>query len=148
MLFVLSSVVVFNMVVYFMPKKIPRIELYTTSLFAAVFQLTADIVLGFKYHAYWYFGKGVDFGTFLIIFGLYPQVNMIFLNFFPYNKKHKLIYILGWSVFALFYEWLIVKINVFHYGVWKLWYSIPVYPLLYFILFLNLLFIRRLNRMK
>ncbi len=26
------------------------------------------------------------------------------------------LHIVGWSAFAIFYEWLIVKANVFHYG--------------------------------
>jgi len=146
MFFLICSVLFFNIVAYFMPKKISRIELYTTSLFATVLQLTADIVLGFKYNLYWYFTKGVDSETFLIIFGLYPQVSMVFLNFFPYHRKLilKISYIIGWSAFAIFYEWLIVKTNIFHYGGWKLWYSIPIYPILYFILLLDLLFIRRI----
>lgn len=150
MFLVLLSVIIFNTVVWFMPKNISRIELYTTSLFAIVLQLSADIFLSFKFKLYWYFNKGVDTETFLVIFGLYPQVNMMFLNFFPYNKRlfSKIMYILGWSVFAVFYEFLIVHSNVFKYGGWKLWYSIPIYPVLYITLLFNHLFVKQLMKSK
>ncbi|WP_369009376.1 CBO0543 family protein [Desertibacillus haloalkaliphilus] len=130
-----------------MPKKISFFEMYTTSLFSTVLQLITDVYLEFKYRLYWYFSPGVDFITLWVVFVIFPAVNIMFLNFYPQNSKPlvKVFYILGWSTFAVAYEWIAVQTELFHYNGWKLIYSIPIYPLLFILILLNWKLIRKLN---
>lgn len=120
--------------------------MYTTSLFSIVLQLITDIYLEFKYKLYGYFSPGPDYITLWIVFIIYPAVNIIFLNYFPITGSlfRKIIYILIWSAFAIGYEWLATKTGLFYYTGWKLWYSIPVYPILYLLLLFNYKLIKRL----
>jgi len=144
------SVIIFGLVIYFMPKRISYFEMYTTALFSTVLQLITDIYLEFKYNFYWYFSPGVDYITLWVVFWIYPSVNIIFLNFYPTNKKFStsVYYILGWTLFALVYEWFAVNSSLFQYNGWKLWYSALIYPFLYLLLYINWKIIRRLYRLS
>jgi len=133
-----------------MPKRISFFEMYTTSLFSTVLQLITDIYLEFKFNLYWYFNPGIDYITLWVVFWIYPSVNIIFLNFYPASKKFStsLYYILGWTLFALAYEWTALNTGFFHYNGWKLWYSALIYPVLYSLLLINWKIIRWLHRMS
>ncbi|MRG87802.1 CBO0543 family protein [Salinibacillus xinjiangensis] len=139
MLLLVITTVVFAVIVFMMPKHITSLEIYTTSLFAIVLQLITDTYLEFKYRLYWYFSPDVNFLTLWVIFWIYPAASTIFLNFYPRTKSklHKIKYILGWSIFALFFEWLAVQTGFFIHNGWRLWYSVPIYPVLFLILILN-----------
>jgi hypothetical protein len=147
MLFLFISMVIFGIIIWFMPKRISLLEMYTTSLFSTVLQLITDIYLEFKYRLYWYFSPGVDYITLFVVFWIYPAVNIMFLNFYPQHKNRisKTLYILGWSAFALAYEWVATQTGLFHHNGWNLLYSIPIYPLLYLLLLFNWELINKLN---
>jgi hypothetical protein len=144
MLFLIISVVVYNLIAILIPKRLTKIEMYGTSLFGLYFALITDVYLDLKHNLYGYFTKGVDYKSLIAIFGLYPSVNIIFLNYFPFRKgiKAKIIYILGWSMLLIIYEWVSLIAGYFYHNEWKLWYSALLYPLILSILVLNLLFIR------
>lgn len=146
-LLLVGTILSFGLIVYLMPKKISLFEMYTTSLFSTVLQLITDIFLEFKYNLYWYFNPGVDFLTLWVVFWIYPAVNIIFLNFYPKSAKplKKIIYILGWTAFALAYEWVAVQTELFNYNGWKLSYSAMIYPFLYILLLINWKLIRHLH---
>ncbi|MDQ0245778.1 hypothetical protein J2S09_003356 [Bacillus fengqiuensis] len=116
--FLFISVLAFSLIVYFMPKHLTKLEMYSTSLFAAVLQLLTDIFLEFKYHLYGYFTEGVDWITLWVVFIVYPCVNIIFLNFFPSQGKFsdKGLYIAAWSAFSVAYEWIAVRTELFYYN--------------------------------
>lgn len=147
MTFLILSIVVFNLIAIKMPKRLTKSEMYCTSLFSGVFQLITDTVLDLKFNVYGYFQKGVDLKTFLVIFGVYPAVNIIFLNYFPFGKnaKSKILYILAWSLFITLFEWASIKAGYFYHNQWKLWYSYLLYHAILSILVWNLTYFRRLN---
>jgi hypothetical protein len=63
---------------------------------------------------------------------MYPCASLLFL--FGYDKwrlhgKKMVLYILFWTGFSIFFEWVCVKNNALTYTGWKLYYSIPTYPL-------------------
>ncbi|WP_442598434.1 hypothetical protein [Neobacillus sp. D3-1R] len=63
---------------------------------------------------------------------MYPCASLLFL--FGYDKwelygKKTVVYILCWTGFSLFFEWLAVKNHALTYTGWKLFYSIPTYPI-------------------
>ncbi|MGG1677889.1 hypothetical protein ACIFOT_19305 [Neobacillus sp. NRS-1170] len=68
----------------------------------------------------------------LFHFLIYPSASLIFLfvydKFELYGKKTGW-YILVWTGFALFFEWLCVINHALTYKGWKLYYSIPTYPI-------------------
>ncbi|WP_243449949.1 hypothetical protein [Neobacillus terrae] len=86
MSFLILMVILFNLVVIIFTKRISGIEILTTILFAEALQVMTDIFLDLKYALYGYYHKSVDKGGLIYIFGIFPAVNIGFLNFFP-NKK-------------------------------------------------------------
>lgn len=136
MLFLILTVIVFNLVAILVPKRISSIEILTTCLFSTHLQVMADVYLSVKYDLYGYFQKGADWRALIFIYGIYPAINIVFLNYFPYKKNwlQKTFYISAWSVFAVIYEVFFLWSGTFYYNRWKLWYSAACYPILYVIL--------------
>jgi len=136
MLFLILSVIVFSLIALFIPKRMCGIEIITTTLFALYLEALVNVFLDFKYDLYGYFSKGVDWRGLFYGFGIFGQVSIVYLNYFPYNKKlmSKVIYIIGWSVFAYIYELLFLWSKTYYYNGWKYWYSLIIYPILYLIL--------------
>lgn len=62
---------------------------------------------------------------------MYPCASLLFLygydKFQLYGKK-TFWYILLWTGFSLLFEWITVKNHALKYTGWKLYYSIPFYP--------------------
>jgi len=146
MIFTLISAFIFMVIAYFIHKRISYMEMYTAVLFSAVFQLIVDILLEFKYELYGYFDKGVDYQTFIFILMIYPSLTVIFLNYLPLGRGKIIfiLYMLGWIIFAIIYEYFAVQVGAFYYVNWKLWYSAIIYPFVYLLIVLNFLFIRKL----
>lgn len=104
-----------------MPKRLSAIELLTTTLFAMYLQLMTDVFLSLKYNLYGYFDKGVDWATLIYMFGIYPAINVLFLNYYPYKNKiiKSALYILVWSIFAMVYETIFLWSGTFYIEGWK-----------------------------
>ncbi|UOR13454.1 CBO0543 family protein [Halobacillus amylolyticus] len=141
MTFLLITVAIFHLTAIFVRKRVTWIDIYGTVLFTISFQLIVDTYLDLKYNLYGYFDKGADFETLIFIFGIYPVVNILVVNFFPNTKGlvTKIIYILAWSIFSVAYEFLLLWNGIFyHSDQWHIWYSGLIYPFLIIILLLNL----------
>jgi hypothetical protein len=148
MLFLILSIVIFNSIAFFMPKRLSKLEIFSSSLFSMFLQYMADYTLDLIHGLYGYFKPGADMLTFVVIFGIYPAINTIFLNYFPLKGKafNKLTYMLGWSLFSLFYEWLSMKSKYFYHNGWTLGLSLISYPICWGIIVFNFLLIRKLSR--
>jgi hypothetical protein len=147
MLFMIGSIIVLNLAAFLIPKKLSKVETYVTSFFSLYLALFADSLLGGMYKLYAYFEPGVDYIDFVAAIGIYPAVNIIFLNLFPYKEQatYKITYIVTWSLFALGYEWFAAtQTALFTYTGWKTVYSTAIYPILFLVLLLNLYIIRKL----
>lgn len=136
MLILISTVIIFNLIAFLIPKRLSPMVLLATTLFAMYLQLITDVYLGLKYQLYGYFNKGVNWSTLIYAFGIYPAINVVFLNYYPYGKKiyKHAIYILSWSILAMGYETLFIWTGTFYLNGWKQFYSLLVYPILYIIL--------------
>jgi hypothetical protein len=93
----------------------------------------------FKYNAYWYFDKEVDWRGLLPHTLLIPPVNMMFLNWYPFKTsiKKQVFYILFWVIGILVYEMVALLPSpwgYFHYGWWRLWHAAILDPILLCIL--------------
>ncbi|WP_462412806.1 CBO0543 family protein [Neobacillus sp. Marseille-QA0830] len=151
MLILILTVIVFNSIVIFIPKRLSGIEFLTTTIFAMLLQMMVDVFLDLKYDLYGYFGKGVDWETLIYIFGIYPAINIVFLNFYPYEKKliFKFGYILAWGVLAMVYETIFQWTDTFYLNGWKRGYSVILYPILYIMLmFFHKVTLHYLSRYK
>lgn len=148
MLFLIASIVIYNGIAFFMPKRISKLEVFASSLFALFLEYLANYIFDFIEKMYGYFQPGIDLLSFIVVLGIYPAINTIFLNYYPYKGKlqSKLIYILGFSLYSLFYEWLSIKSKYFYHDGWSLWASLFTYPIIFGIIILNLKLIRKLIR--
>ncbi|WP_373459831.1 CBO0543 family protein [Neobacillus driksii] len=82
-----------------------------------------------------------------VTFGIFPVVNIIFLNFYPFHQTflRKSFYIILCSGMAVLYESRAVHTDHFYYNGWNLIYSALVHPLLYLSLLWNYYFIKKLK---
>jgi hypothetical protein len=139
---------IFNVATFLIPKKLNKIEIYTTSFFAFTYGVTVDMILDLHYDLYGYFGEGFQWLGLLAIFLYFPSISVLFLNLYPSlesNKRKKIIYILGWTVFSIAFEWFCLHTKFYYYNGWKLWYSAIAYPLIFSTLLFNLKLVRKLS---
>jgi hypothetical protein len=144
MAFLFCSVIVFLVVAISVPKKLPRRELYGIALFSILLGFVTDTTLALKYNLYGYFNPGVDFGGFLPILFIFPSAGVLYLNFFPFRRSigYQLIYILGWTVFSLLFEYFSIASGYFYHNGWNYLLSTVMYP---FLLLLHLLHLKILR---
>lgn len=137
------------LVAYQVPKRLSKIELYTTSLFALVFGINVDMIFNFKYHLYGYFDKGFQWHGFLGEFLYFIPVSILFLNYYPFKgtNQTKLFYILAWTAGSSIIEFFVERTHFFNYTGWKLWYSICLYPFVFLILVTHLRIVRRMIKL-
>jgi hypothetical protein len=140
--------ILLNILAFFVPKKIKKSEIYSTTIFALAFGMMTDEVLDLHYDLYGYFIKGFQWKGFIGAILCFIPTNILFLNFYPYHKnwKAKVMYTLVWSLFSLVFEWLTLQTDFFYHNGWKLWYSALAYPAIFQILVINLKIIRRLSK--
>jgi hypothetical protein len=143
------SAILFPIIVFLMPKRIPRLYLYATTGIATYFQLLTDVFLHIELNWYGYFHQWPrsEWQTMWLI-PLYLSIDPLFLNFYPYKRGKILIltYILGWSLFSVTYEWLFSRMGVFYHNEWKLYDSAITYPILFVLLRLQLALVIKLNQ--
>lgn len=147
MWFLVVSALAFSGYALFMRKNLTRVEMVATSFFVMALQDNVDIYLDLKLDLYGYFEKGAQWGTLITVLGIYPAVNIIFLNYYPFERSlaHKITYVGACSIFALAYEWAAVQSGYFYHHGWKYWYSAICYPVLFYILVLMLKWVRKLE---
>lgn len=129
-----------------MPKKLSKAEIYSTSLFSIFFGKTVDEILDIKKNLYGFYTKGVNYKGVFFQLLIYPTVNLLFLNYYPFERKrfYPFFYILGWSIFSILFELMSKETRFFYYKKWRLRYSAIIYPFLFITLMLNLKFVRKL----
>lgn len=122
-------------------------EIYTTSIFAILFNLLTDLYFDVKYDWYSYFEIGVQWVYIPLIFGLFPALSIIFLSYYPFSKKtrYKFYYIIAWTLFGVVYEWASIKAGMLYYNGWEIWYSAAAYPFIFKLLVYNLHITRKLK---
>lgn len=133
--------------VWLIPKRISIMEMYTTSFFALFLATMSELFLDIKLELYGFFETGVDWEYILIYIFIYPAVNILFLNFYPFQKLllNKAGYVLLWTILTTLFEYLSLQTEVYYYKEWKLEYSMMCYPFIYVVLILNLNLIRKLS---
>jgi uncharacterized protein YcfL len=133
------AVIVFNLIAFKTNKNLSRKQIAHIWSFTTAFQMSVDTYVDVKYHAYWYFTKGIDWWALPANTILLPPVNMMFLNWYPFKKSiMKQIRYVIYGVFILIVYEVFTLLpkpwGYFYYGWWNLGYSVIVDPLLLLIL--------------
>lgn len=141
-LFLLSSVVIYNSVAWFIRKRISLSEIYATVMFALFVQTLVDAYASFQYEKWGFFEKNrAEFQALWVILGIYPAVTVLIINWYPYAASwwKKLLYFLAWGGFSTGYEWLSMKFGIiWHDNGWNLYWSFILYPFIYSMLIVQL----------
>jgi hypothetical protein len=145
--FILSTIIIISL---FLPirKYFHPVIVTTIWISMVVFVATIDYFLLATPFKLYIFGDNstYELSGALFHFFMYPCASLIFLfiyeRFEQYGKKTAW-YILFWSGFALFFEWLSVQNQALTYTGWKLYYSIPTYPITAVFLILFFHFIKK-----
>jgi hypothetical protein len=144
------SIIISICAVILMPKKISKIEIYTSYFFALMLTWSINIIIDIEFNLRGFFQKGPDYPTILTFMIIFSCCGIIFLNFYPYMHKSiikKSAYIFL-SVSILFvYELLLLKFNIMYHNNWKYTYSFLQYTIYCLCFLLNIKIIRHLNRM-
>ncbi|MCM2533277.1 hypothetical protein NDK43_13835 [Neobacillus pocheonensis] len=139
MIGLIIAVILFNLIAFITNKRLTKNQIIHIWLFTITLQTIADLFIDQKYHGYWYFTQDVDWEALPNITMLLPPVNMMFLNWYPFNSPllKRILYYSYWILFMLIYEEIALlpePWGYFNYGWWKLEYSLLVDPLLLVIL--------------
>jgi hypothetical protein len=78
----------------------------------------------------------------LLLYACYPPFGYLCTYFYMSLKKRGLfvlLYIIIWALFAVIFEYFLVKIQVFRYNGWSIFYSFPTYLIVIsiYLIFLN-----------
>ena len=151
MIIFIVSIVIFNFVAYVMKKQLTKIEILLIWEFSMVLEILFDIYMDEKTSGYWYCGKGIDWTNVIAYSVLIPPVCVIFLNWYQLNNYSWLIrveYFIFWLIFLLVYELLALTPKpwgYFHYGWWKLVYSVLLDPFLLMLLVFYYKWVRKIE---
>lgn len=139
MVLFIISIISFNAMLFKVRKHLSKNQIVHIWMFSMIFETLFDIFVDEKTNGYWYFMKGIDWTNLIIYILLIPPICVLFLNGFPFNRSWfiKIRYYIYWVVFCLAYECLALlppPWGYFHYGWWKLLYSVVLDPILLIIL--------------
>ncbi len=139
MIGLIVAIIIFNFIAFKFNKRLTLNQIINIWVFTIAFRQTSDVFLDFKYHAYWYFTKDIDWIALPFHLVLIPSINMMFLNWFPFRTIiiNQILYITIWVIGSLIYELIALLPDpwgYFHYGWWKLWYDAIADPILFLIL--------------
>jgi hypothetical protein len=144
-----ATIVLFNFVTYKMRKHLTKNQIVHIWAVTIILEMIFDIFIDEKTNGYWYFWKGIDWTNVLAYTVLIPPVNVMFLNWYPFNSSwlKKIGYLFLWVILILGYEKLVLiqPLGYFHYGWWKLIYSAIIDPILFIILLAYFKWIRKIE---
>ncbi|HHY74965.1 MAG TPA: hypothetical protein GX497_17390 [Bacillus bacterium] len=129
------AIILFNIIAFKTNKKLTSKQIAHIWVFTIALQMCVDAFVDAKYHGYWYFTKEIDWAALPAHIALVPPVNMMFLNWFPFDRTYtkKFLYILFWEMSLLLYEFVTMlpePWGYFHYGWWNIWISAAINPIL------------------
>jgi hypothetical protein len=131
-----------------MKKRLALSEIYMTVVFGLFIQSLVDTFASFQYKAWGFFEvEQVEFKALWIILGIYPLFAAMIINWFPYKGIwwKKIVYLVAWSVFSTFYEWLAIRTGIMWHIHWNLGFSFLLYPFIYYILIMHVRLFRRMQ---
>jgi hypothetical protein len=145
--FIITTVIFFSLF-WVIRKYFPPIIVLIIWVYNMAFVASIDYCLLASPFKLYYFSdnKTYEFSGALYHLFVYPCASILYMYVYDkwelYGKK-TVWYILAWTAFALFFEWLSVKNHALTYTGWKLYYSIPTYPIAAILLLVLFHFIKK-----
>ncbi|MCM2531721.1 hypothetical protein NDK43_04010 [Neobacillus pocheonensis] len=139
MIGLIMAIILVNFIAFKTNKRLTKNQIVHIWLFTIAFQMNFDFYIDMEYHGYWYFTQNADLKELPTNIALVPPANMIFLNFYPFEKskiKQGIFFIL-FLIGILTYEAISLlpePWGYFHFGWWNLGYSAILDPILLLIL--------------
>jgi hypothetical protein len=129
--FVLITLFLSFLVIILLPKKMPVRLAILMMIFSLTVARLADHLLATPRHDLYNIMDSGKFDAFdLVLYLVYAPFGYIFVYVYEWLKVKGywiLIYILLWSIFGAFFEWVSVQFKVFVYNGWELKYSFTFY---------------------
>lgn len=102
-------------------------------LFSATYLSTLDYALAATPFHLYDCGDNATYEPITAIAYLFMYSPFSFAVLYTYDKwevrgKKLALFLAGWTCFSVFFEWLNIQIGFFHYTYWRLYYSVPFYP--------------------
>jgi VanZ family protein len=147
--YVLISAIILMAFFMVIRKHFSNIVILTLWIFNVVYVATIDYaVAGTPFHVYDCLDNETyePMAAFAHVF-LYTPFSFILLYFYDklriHGKKRIALYLLFWTSFSVFFEWVSIQAGFITYLSWNLYYSILTYPISAFILIKVYHFIQR-----
>ncbi|WP_209121216.1 hypothetical protein [Alkalihalobacillus sp. BA299] len=139
MIGLMIAVILFNSIAFITNKRLSKNQIVHIWTFTIAFQLLFDEFIDQKYQGYWYFAKGVNWESLPALTMLIPPVNVMFLNWYPFDKSllKRILYFIFWLHLILTYEVIALlpePWGYFNYGWWNIWLSALIDPVLLIII--------------
>ncbi len=130
--FVILSVIVTNLVIWFVPKIFSKLESIGYYIFGIYIGLFFDHTISIKPWDFYDVNdkSAYEFIDFLsyIMYGPFAYFFLYFYVRWNITRMKIIPYIFVWSAFSLLMEWMGVKIGLFHYDKgYKMYWSFPIY---------------------
>jgi hypothetical protein len=147
----LLSILIINVIAFLTNKRLTLNQIVHIWTFTIALQMSFDFYVDMEYHGYWYFTNHADWEELPTNFFLVPPVNMLFLNYFPFEKSKwkQGIYLIVFVLGLLGYESMTLlpePWGYFHYGWWNLWHSVVLDPVLLVIIIIYYKWICRIEK--
>ncbi|OCA83162.1 hypothetical protein A8F94_18740 [Bacillus sp. FJAT-27225] len=131
----IASIILFNLIAFTTNKRLTNNQIVHVWTFTIAVQAVTETFIDFKYHGYGYFTKEINWWVLPAFTVLIPPVNMIFLNWYPYEQLiyKQMLYILYWTIAITLYELLTLlpePWGYFQHNWWRIEYSLLVNPFL------------------
>jgi hypothetical protein len=139
MIGLILAIIIANYIAFSTNTRLTTNQIVHIWMFTIAFQMNFDFYVDMEHNGYWYFTKRADWKELPTNIILVPPVNIIFLNFFPFKKSlvKKLSFFLLFLIGILIYEVIALlpePWGYFHFGWWKLSYSLILDPILLLII--------------
>ncbi len=122
----------FNILIFrFLPKRFPQEITPLIVLLSISFPKIIDHSMAVKPFNYYDLTDTAKYELFdVILYGVYPGFGYLLLylaDYFDLKGIQLVLYFVGWTIFAVGFEYFLVHFHVFVYTGWKIIYSLPIY---------------------
>lgn len=128
MLYMTMVIIFLLIIVWFIPKRLHRKDIYTIWISMSYLEIVVDLYLAIVLDLYYFAGsKEIDPGALTIKLLSAPLFAVLFLNYMPNSYARFIPYWFIWAMFSTFFEWTTVYFGYLTYTGWKLGYSAIFY---------------------
>lgn len=129
--FILISLVILYTLFFLLPQRFPKTITMLIYMFSFSLEKEADLILEYPPYVLYYLNDSKQFELFdFLTCFLYPAFGYLLLYFYDkWNVRgiSAFFYLMSWSIIAVLFEWITMKVGIFNYTGWTLFFSYAVY---------------------